>query len=220
MDAPPRSGRERALRVLRAKIRACRRCPLGANRTQAVPGIGPADARVMFVGEAPGRQEDLKGEPFVGLAGRFFDSLLASVGLERDEVYITNVVKCRPFTGTSPGRNRPPRPDEIRTCRPWLDEELQIVRPEIIVPMGGVAVNAFLPGRKITEVHGVPHHQDGRIILPVFHPAMGRWGREGRRKLDEDFRALGALLQSRARYRGPQAGRRKGNPALVEKKSR
>ena len=173
----------------------------------------------MFVGEAPGRHEDLRGEPFVGLAGRFFDRLLASIGLERDEVYITNVVKCRPFMGTSPGRNRPPRPDEIKTCRPWLDEELQIVRPEIIVPMGGVAVNAFLPGRKITDVHGVPHRQDGRIILPVFHPAIGRWGEAGRRKLDADFRALGALLRSRSRRGGRRAGRTKGKPGSVEKKS-
>lgn len=160
-----------------------------------MPGVGPADARIMFVGEAPGRQEDLRGEPFVGAAGRFFDSLLASAGLNRTDVYITNTVKCRPSTGPAPGRNRPPGPDEIHTCRPWLEDELRIVQPEIIVPMGGVAVNAFLPGKKITEVHGMPHRQDGRIIFPVFHPAMGRWGQAGRRRLTADFRALRGLLR-------------------------
>jgi len=220
IDRSRQSRNERALASLRAEIRACRRCPLGSRRTQAVPGIGPADARVMFVGEAPGRQEDLKGEPFVGPAGRFFDSLLASVGLNRDEVYITNVVKCRPFIGTSPGRNRPPHPDEVHTCRPWLEEEVRIVQPEIIVPMGGVAVDAFLPGKRITEVHGVPHRRDGWTVLPVFHPALGRWGPGGRRKLVEDFRALGKLLRSRSRGPGRQAGLTRGNTGLAEKTSR
>jgi uracil-DNA glycosylase family 4 len=201
MARPSLTAKRGALARLHNEVRACRHCPLWAGRTQVVSGIGPAGARIMFVGEAPGRQEDLKGEPFVGAAGRFFDSLLASAGLDRSDVYITNVVKSRPFTGPPPGRNRPPRPDEIQACRPWLEEELRIVQPEIIVPMGGVAVDAFLPGKKVTEVHGVAHRRNGLIIFPVFHPAMGRWGEAGRRKLTDDFRALRDLIRTQFRTR-------------------
>ncbi|HEU4797990.1 MAG TPA: uracil-DNA glycosylase, partial [bacterium] len=121
MPAP--SQKARALEALHKEIRRCQRCPLWATRTQAVPGVGPADARVMLVGEAPGRQEDLQGEPFVGTAGRFLDTLLSSVGLTRDDVYIANVVKCRP-----PG-NRDPMPEEIETCRPYLEAQLEFLDP-------------------------------------------------------------------------------------------
>lgn len=192
---PAAAARERALARLRSRVRACERCGLAAGRTQAVPGVGPADARVMFVGEAPGRWEDERGEPFVGTAGRFFDTLLRSVGLTRGEVYVTNVVKCRPFVGPAPGRNRPPRPAEIEACRPWLEEELRLVQPEIIVPMGRVALDYFLPGRKISEVHGKPQRADGRTILPLFHPALARYGPAARQTLLRDFRILRRLLE-------------------------
>lgn len=194
---PDIAARERALARLRGRIRRCERCTLAAGRTQAVPGIGPADARVMFVGEAPGRWEDERGEPFVGTAGKFFDTLLTSIGLRRADVYITNVVKCRPFVGPAPGRNRAPRPAEIEACRPWLLAELAIVRPEIVVPMGRVALDHFLPGRKISEVHGTPQRMGGRTILPLFHPALARYGPLPRRTLLRDFRILGALLRAK-----------------------
>jgi DNA polymerase len=190
--------RERALAALRGQVRRCERCALAAGRIQAVPGVGPADARVLFVGEAPGRQEDVRGEPFVGAAGRTFDALLASVGLRRDQVYITNVVKCRPFIGPPPGRNRAPLPDEIRACRPWLEEELRLVRPEIVVTLGRVALEAFCPGTRISEVHGRPLRRDGLTILPLFHPALARYGPPLREMLEQDFKVLGRLLRRRA----------------------
>lgn len=189
------AGRERALRRLQARIRRCEQCVLAAGRTQAVPGVGPALARVMFVGEAPGRWEDERGEPFVGTAGKFFDTLLASIGLGRGEVYITNAVKCRPFVGPPPGRNRAPRPAEIAACRGWLEEELAVVAPEIVVPMGRVAVECFLPGRKISEVHGKPQTLGGRTVLPLFHPALSRYGQGARETLKRDFLVLGRLLR-------------------------
>lgn len=191
------AGRERALRRLQARIRRCEQCVLAAGRTQAVPGVGPALARVMFVGEAPGRWEDERGQPFVGTAGKFFDTLLASIGLSRGEVYITNAVKCRPFVGSPPGRNRAPRPAEIAACRGWLEEELAVVAPEIVVPMGRVAVECFLPGRKISELHGTPHREDGRVILPLYHPALGRYGPAARETLLRDFQVLGSMLRTK-----------------------
>jgi len=149
----------------------------------------------MLVGEAPGRQEDERGQPFVGRAGGFLEELLASIGLPREQVYITNVVKSRPFVGPPPGRNRAPAPAEIAACRRWLDEQIRIIRPEIIVAMGRVALEYFAPGLKISRAHGRPFRHDGRIVLPVFHPSVaGRWpGRRG--MLRDDFRLLGRLLR-------------------------
>lgn len=192
--APPWQ-QARALQALHEEIRRCQGCSLWAARTQAVPGVGPADARVMLVGEAPGRQEDLKGEPFVGQAGRFLDVLLASVGLTRGEVYITNVVKSRPFIGPPPGRNRSPLAAEIQACRRWLDEELRIIQPEIAVAMGRIAVEYFLPGKKIAEVHGIPQQQGARTVLPLYHPALARYGEGPRRILTQDFLKLGELIR-------------------------
>ena len=159
--------------------------------------MGPADAQVMLVGEAPGRQEDLKGEPFVGQAGRFLDGLLESVGLARDQVYITNVVKSRPYIGPSPGRNRAPTASEIGACRPWLDEQIRIVQPQIIVAMGRVALEYFLPKTKISQVHGRPLQHDGRTVLPLFHPAVAYHRQALRETLREDFQVLGILLRAR-----------------------
>lgn len=158
--------------------------------------MGPADARVMLVGEAPGRQEDLKGEPFVGSAGRFLDGLLESVGLARDQVYITNVVKSRPFIGPPPGRNRAPVAGEIGACRPWLDEQIKIIRPEIIVAMGRIALEYFLPKKKISQAHGQPLQQAGRTVLPLYHPAVAYHRQALRDTLREDFQVLRRLLRS------------------------
>lgn len=191
----PLSKKVVALQALHEEIRKCQRCSLWAARTQAVPGVGPADARVMLVGEAPGRQEDLQGQPFVGQAGRFLDVLLASIGLARGEVYITNVVKSRPFIGPPPGRNRSPLANEIQACRKWLDEELRIIQPEIVAAMGRIAVEYFLPGKKIAEVHGSPQQQGARTILPLYHPALARYGEGPREMLIADFLKLGELIR-------------------------
>lgn len=154
----------------------------------AVPGEGPADAGIMFVGEAPGRQEDAEGRPFVGAAGRVLAELLASAGLRREEVYITNVVKSRP-TDRKEGQNRAPHPEEIAACAPWLEQQLAIIQPRLIVTLGAYALNAFLPGKKISKVHGRVFSSNGRTILPFFHPAAALYGLR-REILRRDFRRV------------------------------
>lgn len=149
----------------------------------------------MFVGEAPGRQEDLRGEPFVGAAGKLLDDLLASVGLARSEVYITNVVKSRPTSGPAPGRNRTPSPQEVAACVPWLEEQLKILRPRVVVTLGRIALEHFLPGRKISTVHGRPISTGRLTILPLYHPAVALYGRSRVRILRRDFRNLRPLLK-------------------------
>ncbi len=173
-----------------------------------VPGAGPARARVMLVGEAPGRQEDLRGRPFVGRAGRVLDDLLGAIGLPREQVYITNVVKSRPFVGPAPGRNRPPAPAEIAACRGWLDAQIALIRPEIIVAMGRVALEYFAPGARISAVHGRALLRDGRIVLPVFHPAVAARHKALADALREDFTVLGRLLRAGGKEapRAPQKG--------------
>ena len=159
--------------------------------------MGPTNARVMLVGEAPGRQEDLKGAPFVGRAGQFLDDLLESIGLARHQVYITNVVKSRPCIGPPPGRNRAPTAREIGACRPWLDEQIRIVQPQIIVAMGRIALEYFLPKKKISQAHGQPLPHAGRTVLPLFHPAVAYHQQALRETLREDFQVLGTLLRAR-----------------------
>lgn len=152
----------------------------------------------MFVGEAPGRQEDVRGEPFVGAAGRFLDDLLESAGLSRERVFITNVVKSRPVTDSLPGRNRAPRPEEIAACTPWLEEQLRIIRPRLVVTLGRVALGYFLPGRKISQVHGRPVTLGGVTILPLYHPAMALYRRDWTALLRRDFRTIPRLLKQSA----------------------
>lgn len=161
----------------------------------------------MLVGEAPGRREDEQGRPFVGRAGRVLDELLASIGLPRAQVYITNVVKSRPFVGPAPGRNRVPTPMEIAACRGWLDAQIALIRPEIIVAMGQVALAYFAPGVRISEVHGRALLREGRVVLPVFHPAVAARAPALAAALRADFRTLGRLL--RAGGRKPPAHRRR-----------
>src|SRR3990170_6126967 len=205
MPRRSRAARKRALAGLHKEIRSCTRCPLFRTRAEAVPGVGPADARVMLVEEAPGRQEDVRGEPFVGSAGRFLDDLLESIGLARDQVYITNVVKSRPYIGPPPGRNRAPTASEIGACRPWLDEQIRIIQPQVIVPMGRVALEYFLPNTKISHVHGRPVPHDGRTVLPLFHPAVAYHRTALRETLREDFQVLGTLLRVPRKEGSPQS---------------
>jgi len=153
----------------------------------------------VFVGEAPGRQEDLQGTPFVGGAGKVFDDLLASIGLLRVDVYITNAVKSRPVVGASPGRNRTPTRAEIAACAPWLAEEIQIIQPKLVVTLGQVALGQFLPRRKLSEIHGQPQSTDGMTILPLYHPAMARYGREWVAILKRDFRGIPKVITPQPR---------------------
>lgn len=151
----------------------------------------------MFVGEAPGRQEDVKGEPFVGAAGKFLDELLASIRLSRPQVYVTNVVKSRPIAGPAPGANRAPTPAEIAACTPWLEEQLRIIQPKLVVTLGRIALEYFQPGAKISRVHGHPFGKGRMTILPLYHPAMALYRRDWVAMLRKDFRQIAELLKSR-----------------------
>jgi uracil-DNA glycosylase len=153
-----------------------------------VPGEGSPTAAVMLVGEAPGAQEDEQGRPFVGRAGRLLDELLREAGLERDAVYITNVVKARP-----PG-NRDPRAAEVLHWMPWLEAELALVQPRLVVPLGRHALAHFTDGAKISEVHGRELTERGRTLFPLYHPAAGLRSAQLRQALFADARALGSAL--------------------------
>ncbi len=179
----------RTLTELRDHIGDCHRCPLGETRTCLVFGVGREDADVMIIGEAPGRNEDLRGEPFVGAAGTLLDELLASIGLERDEVYIANILKCRP-----PG-NRDPQAGEIETCTPFLREQVALVAPRVIVTLGNFATRFVLrTDAAITRLRGTVQHAGRFEVLPVFHPAAALYDRTKRDVLFDDFRLLGDLL--------------------------
>ena len=194
-------SRERPLAVLHQEIRACTRCPLWHTRLNAVPGAGPADAAVMIVGEAPGRQEDAQGRPFVGAAGRVLADLLAEAGLQREEVFITNVVKSHP-TDRKGGSNRAPRRDEVAACLPWLQQQLALIRPRLVVALGTHALQAFLSGKKISRVHGRPFQHDGLTVLPLYHPAAALYGVRKeilQRDMRKVRRVLAAIRERRSR---------------------
>ena len=173
---------------LYSEIADCPRCPLARTRTRTVPGSGPADAAIMFVGEGPGAREDERGLPFVGPAGRFLDELLAGIGLSRELVYITNVVKCRP-----PG-NRDPEPQEIEACSSYLDEQVRIVDPQVIVTLGRFSMQRWFPGASIGRVHGQPQRLGERWVVPMYHPAAALHRGELRAVIQADFERLPALL--------------------------
>ncbi len=176
------------LEALHEAVRRCTKCPLAQGRTLAVPGEGPRTARVMFVGEAPGFHEDRQGRPFVGAAGAFLNELLTSIGLKREEVYITNIIKCRP-----PG-NRDPYMDEIEACSPYLDRQVELINPKVIVTLGRYSLAHWLPNAKISQVHGKPIRVGDRVVFPMYHPAAALHQPALKRTVEEDFQKLGAFL--------------------------
>lgn len=171
------------------RIAGCEACEeLATTRTQTVPGMGPHDARLLFIGEAPGFHEDQRGLPFVGPAGQFLDQLLNSIGLARDDVYICNIIKCRP-----PG-NRDPLPTEIRNCRHWLDEQLQLVSPKMIVTLGRYSLATFFPGEAIGKIHGKERRSDGMIYYPMYHPAAALHQQSLRDTIEADMLKIPSIL--------------------------
>ncbi len=172
------------LEALNQEILGCTKCDLWRSRVRAVPGEGSPRAKVMFIGEGPGYHEDRQGRPFVGPAGQFLNELLASVGLRRDEVYITNVVKCRP-----PG-NRDPYPEEVEACRPYLDRQLEIIRPKVVVCLGRHSMARFFPGEKISKVHGQARREANTIYVAMYHPAAALHQPALKAVVEEDFRKL------------------------------
>lgn len=177
---------------IRAQVEKCHACPLCETRTNIVFGDGNPHARVLIVGEAPGKNEDLQGKPFVGAAGKFLDELLEEAGLKREEVFIANVLKCRPPS------NRNPQADEIEACAPFLREQTQSIDPWIIVTMGNFATQFILrTGTGITRLRGTVQQTGRFVVLPVFHPAAAIYDRSKRDVLLEDFRQVGALVRAR-----------------------
>jgi uracil-DNA glycosylase family 4 len=194
------------------RIRTCTRCELSKTRTLAVPGEGPLDAEVMFIGEAPGANEDRQGRPFVGAAGEFLNELLAAAGLRREYVYICNILKCRP-----PG-NRDPLPGEIDACRDYLDEQVDLIDPLIIVTLGRFSMARYFPNQSISRIHGRPRETAGVYYVPMYHPAAALHQGNLRTVMLEDFRKLGELLQRVRRNRGaPVANAAPPQPSLLER---
>ncbi len=177
-----------SLDKITAEVRACQKCPLGAGRTRAVPGEGPGHARIMFIGEGPGFHEDMQGRPFVGASGQYLEELLAGIGARRQDVFIANVIKCRP-----PG-NRDPEPAELAACRDYLDRQLALIRPGVIVTLGRFSMDRYFPGQSITRIHGKPKRVGDIYYLPLFHPAAALRNPDWRQEMVQDFALIPALL--------------------------
>lgn len=180
-----------ALNILMAE--SCT-CGLKAEATQAVPGDGSAEAEIMFVGEAPGKNEDLQGIPFVGAAGKFLEEMLATINLKREDIYITNVVKYRP------PNNRDPLPEEIDACMPWLHEQIKIIQPKIIVTLGRHALEHFIPGKKISLVHGQAFRRNfddigPQVFFSLYHPAAALYNGSMRETLIKDFKKIPKVIE-------------------------
>ncbi|MFC2030438.1 uracil-DNA glycosylase [Chloroflexota bacterium] len=170
------------------EIQACQKCILSHGRTNAVPGEGPEDADIMFIGEGPGFHEDRLGRPFVGAAGNFLEELLRSIDLTREDVYISNVVKCRP-----PG-NRDPQPAEIDACRPYMDKLIELIRPRVVVTLGRFSMQRYFPGASISRIHGQPKRVGSVIYYPMFHPAAALHQPRWRPLVEEDMLRIPELL--------------------------
>jgi uracil-DNA glycosylase len=170
------------------EIAACQRCNLYKTATKAVPGEGPEDPKIMFIGEAPGFHEDQQGRPFVGAAGQFLENLLASINLTRQEVYIANVVKHRP------PENRDPFPGEIIACRPWLEKQIELIKPKMIVTLGRHSMEMFFPGKSISKIHGTSQVKGGIICFAMYHPAAALHQQSLKQAIQEDMLKIPSLL--------------------------
>jgi uracil-DNA glycosylase family 4 len=171
------------------EVAVCIKCELHYSRKNAVPGEGPPNADIVFIGEGPGFHENEQGRPFVGAAGKFLEELLANIGMKREQVFITNVVKCRP-----PG-NRDPRTEEVDTCTSnYLERQLQAINPKIIVTLGRYSMGLFLANAKISDVHGQAKRVKGRLIVPMYHPAAALHQASLRPVIERDFKQLPELI--------------------------
>ena len=172
------------------KIKTCVQCDLCKTRTNAVPGQGSLTSKIMFVGEAPGAREDEAGLPFVGAAGNVLSGMLELIGLSRQEVYIANIIKCRP------PNNRDPSPHEIDQCWKYLDKQIDLINPDLIVTLGRHSFGNFFPGELISQARGTPRNWNGRTIFPVYHPAATLHNPRLKPILEEDFRKMKMLISN------------------------
>lgn len=183
---------EEALASLTEQIRACRKCELARGRIQAVPGEGNVRAEIMFIGEAPGKKEDELGHPFIGPSGKFLTSMIEDIGLQRTDVFIGNVIRCRP------PENRDPQANEIIACRGWLYAQLQIIQPRVVCTLGRFAMNTLIyPDMLIGQAHGIPVEKDGVLFIPLYHPAAALHQARLRDTLIADMRQVRVELQAR-----------------------
>ena len=177
-----------ALSELHEQIALCQRCEIAKHRTKAVPGEGAEDADILFIGEAPGWHEDQQGRPFVGPAGQYLDQLLAKISLKREQVFIANVIKTRP------PNNRDPLPTEIQNCRPWLEQQIEIIRPKMIVTLGRYSMAMFFPGKTISKIHGTAQKQDNIIYYAMYHPAAALHQQKLRQVIEADMLKIPSIL--------------------------
>ena len=188
------------LEKLNQEIRNCKKCPLWKTRKNASPGEGPANAQMMFIAEAPGRMEDLKGRPFVGPAGKFLDKLFDLAKINRKDVFIAAPVKCRPVIDN---RNRKPKPEEIKTCLPWLKKQIEIINPQKFILLGEVAFSVFFPKKKLNDLRGEWLKKDDKEYFPTYHPAAGMRFPKIRKILEKDFKKIGKTIKDFLPYRFP-----------------
>ena len=176
------------LKQVADEVSICTKCILHYSRKIAVPGEGPANAKIMFIGEGPGFHENEQGRPFVGAAGKFLEELLGKIDMKRTDVFITNVVKCRPPS------NRDPLPEELDACSEYLERQIQAINPKVIVTLGRYSMARFLPNAKISEVHGQAMHIRGRLIVAMYHPAAALHQGSLKPVLERDFALLPELI--------------------------
>ncbi len=176
------------LKELYDQIARCEDCELARHRTRVVPGEGAENAAIVFIGEAPGWHEDQQGRPFVGPAGKFLDQLLASIGLRRKDVYICNVIKCRPPA------NRDPLPGEIKACQKWLDRQIELINPKMIVTLGRYSMSKFFPAETIGKLHGTARKRGGIIYYAMYHPAAALHQQSLKKTIEEDMLKIPSLL--------------------------
>ncbi|ACZ41712.1 phage SPO1 DNA polymerase-related protein [Thermobaculum terrenum ATCC BAA-798] len=193
-------SREDSLELIASEVRKCTKCPLSATRTNAVPGEGNPSAQIMFIGEGPGFNEDRQGRPFVGAAGAFLNELLQSVGLRREDVFITNVVKCRP-----PG-NRDPLPEEIQACSCYLDRQIELIKPAVIVTLGRYSMARYFPNERISRIHGQPRRIGDLTVVPLFHPAAALHQPALKETSISDFKKIPKIVEEALAARASKQG--------------
>ena len=198
--------KSKALKEIGGQIAVCTNCELHHSRKNAVPGEGPVDARIMLIGEGPGFHENEQGLPFVGASGKFLTELLNSGGLQREEVFITNVVKCRP-----PG-NRDPQPDELKACGEYLQRQIDTINPAIIVTLGRFSMAHYIPQARISSIHGKARWLYGRLIVPMYHPAAALHQPSLRAVVNKDFAQLPELLEKAYQQKPAAVQGEKQNP--------
>lgn len=197
-----------ALKTIASEVRTCQNCSLHKTRKLSVPGEGPANAEIMFIGEGPGFNENEQGRPFVGAAGKFLEELLGKASLKRTDVFICNVVKCRP------PNNRDPEPDEILACGKYLDRQIEAINPKVIVTLGRFSMAKFIPNARISMIHGKGSRVDGRLVVAMYHPAAALHQPNLRPDLEKDFAGLDRFLHPE-KYQHPEAEAQPVKPVSV-----